>query len=69
MPALLRQISRAAANREKWLAVFRQSRIPRVRVVVVRQKQSESKSKDFRKRKLKISRPKIKADLFGNEIH
>ena len=25
--------------------------------------------KDFRKRKWKISRPKIKADLFGNEIH
>ena len=29
----------------------------------------ESKIKDFRKRKLKISRAKIKADLFGNEIH
>ena len=29
----------------------------------------KSKIKDFRKRKLKISRAKIKADLFGNEIH
>ena len=29
----------------------------------------ESKIKDFRKRKLTISRAKIKADLFGNEIH
>ena len=29
----------------------------------------KSKIKDFRKRKLKISRAKIEADLFGNEIH
>ena len=29
----------------------------------------KSKIKDFRKRRLKISRAKIKSDLFGNEIH
>ena len=33
MPALPRQVSRGAANGEKWFAVLRQGRMPRVRIV------------------------------------